>query len=128
MSHRIFHVARIGAPAFPRFVICDTLGRLWNGSSWDGRPFIYADQRAASSDCFDLQMKEADSKKCRMIVEVPIRFQIFGDVPLDPEQLREWLYRHVDLDIDVSSGGPTPDSIILGSIEWPRFGRSGEAT
>lgn len=129
MAHRTLYVAQIGPPAFPRFVIYDTKGHAWDGSSWCGRPFLYADQHTVSTDCFDLQRNEVAGKKCHVVVEVPLRIEAFSDDSLDLEQLRDWLYQHVSLGIDISSGsGPTQDSIILGSIEWPRFGRPGEAT
>lgn len=127
MSHRILYVAQVGPPAFPRFMICDSAGPIWNGSSWDGRPLLYADRNLVSNDCFDLQRRETAAKPHRAIVEVPLRLEAFSDLPADLEQLRDWLVRNVGVTVDVTSGsGPTKDSIVLGSIEWPRFAQAGE--
>jgi len=127
MSHRILYVAQVGPPAFPRFVICDAAGHSWDGSSWYGRPLLYADRSLVSNDCFDFQRREAAAKPHHVIVEVPLRFEAFGDQPLDLGQLHDWLTKNVGVSIDVVTGsGPTPDSITLGSIEWPRFSQVGE--
>jgi len=129
VSHRTLYVAQVGPPAFPRFAICDAAGHAWNGSSWDGRPLLYADRSLVSNDCVDLQRLEAAAKPHRAIVEVPLRFEAFGDQPFDLELLRDWLVRNVGVTVDVTSGsGPTQDSIVLGSIEWSRLAQFGEAT
>lgn len=129
MSHRTLYVAQVGPPAFPRFAIYDATGHTWNGLSWDGRPLLYADRNLVSNDCFDLQRREAVSKPHHAVVEVPLRFEAFGDQPADLEQLRDWLIKNVGVTVDVATGsGPSPDSIVLGSVEWPRFSQVGEAT
>jgi len=129
VAHRIFYVAQVGPPAFPRFAIYDAVGHAWDGSSWNGRPVLYADQASVSNDCYDLQRSEAAGMKLRQEVEVPLRFEAFSDQRLDLEGLRAWLCRNVGVTIDVSTGsGPTPDSIVIGSLDWPRFARVGETT
>lgn len=129
MSHRTLFVAQLGPPAFPRFAIYDAAGHAWGGSSWDGRPLLYSDRSHVSNDCFDLQRREAAAKPNHVIVEVPLRFETFSDQSLDLELLRDWLVRNVGVTVDVASdSGPTTDSIVIGSIEWPRFSQPGEAT
>lgn len=122
MAQRILHVARTGTATFPRFVICDHLGKVWTGSTWGDRPSLYADQHFVSNDCADLQRRELAAMKVTAAVEVPIRFEIFGHYPVDPEQLQSWLRRHVHLEIDISGGpGPNSDNIVLGVVDWPRY-------
>jgi hypothetical protein len=129
VSHRILYVAQVGPTAFPRFVICDMAGVSWDGSSWCDRPLLYADWQIVSNDCYGLQRAEAAGKRNHLVVEVPLRLESFSDGPLDLEQLRNWLVRNVSINIDFSNGsGPTPDSIVIGLIEWPRYGRAGATT
>lgn len=128
MSPRILHVARTGSPAFPRFVICDLTGQAWTGSAWGDRPLLFADLHLVSNGCADLQRQELSGTPLRAVVEVPIRFEVFGDKPIDQEQLRDWLQRQVHLEIDISKDSGPTDSIVLGSIDWPRYSQPGEAS
>jgi hypothetical protein len=124
MSHRILFVSQVGPPAFPRLQICDTEGRVWDGTAWTtvGLPLLYADKNLISTDCADLQRQETVDKQHRIVVEVPLRAEVFSDQPLDPDELRAWLRGHLSLDIDFTEGtGPTPDSIVMGVIDWPRY-------
>jgi hypothetical protein len=124
MAHRILFVNQVGPPAFPRLLICDTEGRAWDGHAWTtvSRPLLYADKDLISTDCAELQRQETVNKKHRIVVEVPLRAEVFSDQPLDPDELRGWLRSHLSLDIDFTEGtGPTPDSIVMGVIDWPRY-------
>jgi hypothetical protein len=124
VSHRILFVAQAGPPAFPRYAIGDIEGRVWDGMDWAtaGRPLLYANINIASVDCANLQRLETAGKKCRTVVEVPLRAEIFSDEPIDPNELQKWLRSHMNLDVDFTQGsGPTPDSIVLGVIDWPRY-------
>lgn len=129
MSHRTLYIAQAGSREFPRFVIYDNQGHAWDGSSWEGHPLLYADKNLVSNDCFDLQRREAASKPHRIVVEVPLRFEAFSDASLDIEQLRDWLIKNVGVSVDVVSGsGPTPESIVIGTIDWPRLALAGVPT
>lgn len=128
MAVRILHIARTGSPAYPRFFISDRTGQVWTGSEWGDRPLLFADMHVASNDCADLQRRELRGTTCRAVVEVPIRFEVFGENPIDPEQLRIWLHRHVRLEIDISNDSGPTDSVVLGSIDWPRYGTPGDAS
>lgn len=121
MSHRTPYVSQFGPPAFPRFAIYDASGLTWNGTAWGDRPLLYADWTTVSNDCFDLQLREAEQFSHNLIVEVPLRLQAFGNSVFQLDQLRDWLARRVSVTVDITFGaGPTQDSLVLGSIEWPR--------
>lgn len=128
MPVRILHVARTGSPGFPRFIIGDRSGQLWTGSAWGDRPLLFADQHLVSNDCAQLQRRELSGVPLQAVVEVPIRFEVFGEASVDPDQLRDWLQRHVHLEIDFSTGSGPTDSVVLGSIDWPRCSQPGEAS
>ena len=131
MAHRILFVAQTGSPAYPRYVICDTDGNIWDGSAWAtvGRPLLYADQRPVSIDCANLQRQETIGKPHVQVVEIPLRAEVFSDSPIDPNELQNWLQCHLNLDIDFTSdSGPTPDSIVLGCIVWAHYRTNGESS
>jgi hypothetical protein len=128
MSVRILHIVQTGSPHFPRFAICDRTGQAWTGSAWDERPLLFADLHVASNHCAELQRRELVGIPLGAVVEVTIRFEVFGDASIDPEQLREWLRRQVHLEIDISKDSGPTDSVVLGSIDWPRYAKAEEAS
>lgn len=125
MSHRIIHVKPVGNPDYPRYVLADNLDMFWNGEDWvsdENEAWIYADLVLVSNDSAVLQRQQTLSKEHVRMAVVTIRIEAFSDQPLDAEALREWLQQNVNMGINFSSGsGPTPDSIVLGSLEWQNY-------
>lgn len=107
-----------GSAEFPRFLIKEEGGRVWNGTEWaDEGGELFASGETAARLCQDLQ-RAGHKAAFSSAFTIPLRIEVLSDGPVKPDDLVEWLRKAVDLRLNYVRNGTGPDgSLVIANID-----------
>ncbi len=125
-KRRAVFVENRGTPAFPRYIVTESSGRVWTGLRWGTRaqrPVLFADvEEAAKVAQVLLQSEYKDASYVERHV-VPIYIEVRSKKGIAPDDVKRWLRQAMSVTVaygDVGNG-PTDDSLVLLHVDWSEF-------
>lgn len=115
-----------GTPAFPRYIIAESNGKVWTGKRWVSRgerPLLFASLDEAAKTCHVLLQKDyRDARQVeRFVLALHVEVRSKNGISLD--EIRRWLRKAMSVYVGSADlgNGPTNDSLVLVNLDWGEF-------
>jgi hypothetical protein len=110
----------IGTEGFDRFVIVNERGEAWGGEGWvsveSGQPLVFADPFEAGKMVHWFQTVQFEDKPYHQVFECPAIFDVFGDQPVSPLEVKAWLNTAMAVVMNYLRFGTGPEG--SGVVGW----------
>jgi hypothetical protein len=118
----------VGTPQFPRFVIANDQGEVFDGDGWNkdqNRAMLYSegpDVALAFNALQETMFKDCTLRKFAVTLNVRVR----SAQPFTQKELEDYLERAVAIMLDHDKGtGPTPNSMVQLDVIWAEMKEKG---